>query len=77
MHPLRGSHLAFFDVKGVEIPVDVTVSPTSYPAPRSWAEKAYPKLIPFNELDEGGQFAAWEEPELFSEELRVAFSSVR
>jgi pimeloyl-ACP methyl ester carboxylesterase len=72
------SHLAFFDVKGVEIPVGVTVFPDElYPAPRSWAEKAYPKLIHFNEVDEGGHFAAWEQPEIFSEEIRATFRSLR
>jgi pimeloyl-ACP methyl ester carboxylesterase len=72
------SHLAFFDVKGVEIPVGVTVFPDElYPAPHSWAEKAYPKLIHFNEVDEGGHFAAWEQPQLFSEELRAGFRKLR
>jgi len=72
------SKLAFFDVKGVEIPVGVTVFPDElYPAPRSWAEKAYPKLIHFNEVDEGGHFAAWEQPQIFSEELRAAFRTLR
>jgi pimeloyl-ACP methyl ester carboxylesterase len=73
------SKLAFFDVKGVEIPVGVSVFPDElYPAPRSWAEKAYPKLIHFNdELDEGGHFAAWEQPQAFSEEVRGTFRSLR
>jgi pimeloyl-ACP methyl ester carboxylesterase len=72
------SHLAFFDVKGVEIPVGVTVFPDElYPAPRSWAEKAYPKLVHFNRVDTGGHFAAWEQPEIFSEEMRAAFRSLR
>jgi pimeloyl-ACP methyl ester carboxylesterase len=72
------SHLAFFDVKGVEIPVGVTVFPDElYPAPRSWAEKAYPELIHFNEVDEGGHFAAWEQPQIFSEEMRATFRSLR
>ena len=72
------SHLAFFDVKGVEIPVGVTVFPDElYPAPRSWAEKAYPKLIHFNEVDEGGHFAAWEQPQILSEEVRAMFRSLR
>jgi pimeloyl-ACP methyl ester carboxylesterase len=72
------SHLAFFDIKGVDIPVGVTVFPDElYPAPRSWAEKAYPKLIHFNTVDRGGHFAAWEQPELFSEEMRAAFRSLR
>jgi pimeloyl-ACP methyl ester carboxylesterase len=72
------SHLAFFDVKGVEIPVGVTVFPDElYPAPRSWAEKAYPKLVHFNVVDEGGHFAAWEQPQTFSEEMRATFRSLR
>jgi pimeloyl-ACP methyl ester carboxylesterase len=72
------SHLAFFDVKGVEIPVGVTVFPDElYPAPRSWAEKAYLKLIHYNQVDEGGHFAAWEQPEIFSEEIRATFRSLR
>jgi pimeloyl-ACP methyl ester carboxylesterase len=72
------SHLGFFDVKGVEIPVGVTVFPDElYPAPRSWAEKAYPKLIHFNVVDRGGHFAAWEQPELLSKEVRTAFRSLR
>jgi pimeloyl-ACP methyl ester carboxylesterase len=73
------SKLAFFDVKGVEIPVGVSVFPDElYPAPRSWAEKAYPKLIHFNdEFNEGGHFAAWEQPQAFSQELRATFRSLR
>jgi pimeloyl-ACP methyl ester carboxylesterase len=72
------SKLGFFDVKGVELPVGVTVFPDElYPAPRSWAEKAYPKLIHFNEVDEGGHFAAWEQPQTFSEEMRATFRSLR
>jgi pimeloyl-ACP methyl ester carboxylesterase len=68
----------FFDAKGVSIPVAVSIFPgEQYQAPRSWAEQAYPNLIYFNEVERGGHFAAWEEPELFSEELRAAFSSVR
>jgi pimeloyl-ACP methyl ester carboxylesterase len=68
----------FFDTKGVSIPVGVTVFPgEQYQAPRSWAEKAYPNLIYFNEVAKGGHFAAWEQPELFSAELRTAFWSLR
>jgi pimeloyl-ACP methyl ester carboxylesterase len=68
----------FFNAKGVAIPVAVTVFPgEQYQAPRSWAEQAYPKLIYFNEVDKGGHFAAWEQPQLFSEELRAAFRSLR
>ncbi len=72
------SHLAFFDAKGVDIPVGVTVFPDElYPAPRSWAEQAYPKLVHFNKVDRGGHFAAWEQPELLSEEVRATFRSLR
>jgi pimeloyl-ACP methyl ester carboxylesterase len=62
----------------VSLPVAFTVFPGEiFQAPRSWAEKVYPNLIYFNEADRGGHFAAWEEPELFSAELRAAFSSLR
>jgi pimeloyl-ACP methyl ester carboxylesterase len=68
----------FFNAKGVSIPVAVSVFPgEQYEAPRSWAEKAYPNLIYFNEVDKGGHFAAWEQPQLFSEEVRAAFRSLR
>jgi pimeloyl-ACP methyl ester carboxylesterase len=68
----------FFNAKGVSIPVAVTVFPgEQYQAPRSWAERAYPNLIYFNEVDRGGHFAAWEEPEIFTTELRAAFRSLR
>jgi pimeloyl-ACP methyl ester carboxylesterase len=72
------SKLGFFDIKGVELPVGVTVFPDElYPAPRSWAEEAYPKLIHFNEVDEGGHFVAWEQPEVLSDELRATFRPLR
>jgi pimeloyl-ACP methyl ester carboxylesterase len=68
----------FFNAKGVTIPVAVTVFPSEqYQAPRSWAERAYPNLIYFNEVDKGGHFAAWEQPQLFTEELRAAFRPLR
>jgi pimeloyl-ACP methyl ester carboxylesterase len=68
----------FFNAKGVSMPVAVSVFPgEQYQAPRSWTEDAYPNLIYFNEVDKGGHFAAWEEPELFSAELRAAFRSLR
>jgi pimeloyl-ACP methyl ester carboxylesterase len=68
----------FFNAKGVSIPTAVTVFPgEQYQAPRSWTEKAYPNLIYFNEVDKGGHFAAWEQPKLFSEEIRAAFRSLR
>jgi pimeloyl-ACP methyl ester carboxylesterase len=68
----------FFNAKGVKIPVAVTVFPgEQYEAPRSWTERAYPKLIYYNTVDKGGHFAAWEQPRLFAAELRAAFRSVR
>jgi pimeloyl-ACP methyl ester carboxylesterase len=68
----------FFNAKGVSIPVAVTVFPSEqYEAPRSWAERAYPQLLHYNKVEKGGHFAAWEQPELFSEEIRVAFRSLR
>jgi pimeloyl-ACP methyl ester carboxylesterase len=70
--------VGFFSVKGVSVPVAVSVFPEElYPAPRSWAERAYPKLIHYNTLDKGGHFAAWEQPQLFSEEVRAGFRSLR
>ena len=68
----------YFNAKGVSIPVAVSVFPDElYPAPRSWTEKAYPKLIHYNKLPKGGHFAAWEQPKLFSEEVRAGFRSLR
>jgi pimeloyl-ACP methyl ester carboxylesterase len=68
----------FFDPKGVQIPVVVTVFPDEiYAAPESWARKAYPKLIYFNRLPKGGHFAAWEQPVLFVREMRAGFKSLR
>jgi pimeloyl-ACP methyl ester carboxylesterase len=68
----------FFDVKGVTIPVAVSAFPDEiYTAPRSWAEKAYPKLIHYNKLPKGGHFAAWEQPQFYSEEVRVGLRSLR
>jgi pimeloyl-ACP methyl ester carboxylesterase len=68
----------YFNVKGVNIPVAVSSFPDElYPVPRSWAEKAYPKLIHFNKLPKGGHFAAWEQPQLFSDEVRAGFRSLR
>ena len=68
----------FFDAKGVSVPAAVTVFPKElYQAPRSWTERAYPGLIYFNEVDRGGHFAAWQEPQLFSQEVRAAFRSLR
>jgi pimeloyl-ACP methyl ester carboxylesterase len=70
--------LSFFDVKGVSIPVAVSVFPDEiYAAPRSWTERAYPKLIHYNKLDRGGHFAAWEQPQLFIQEVRTGMRSLR
>jgi pimeloyl-ACP methyl ester carboxylesterase len=70
--------LAFFEPKHISIPVAVSVFPDEiYAAPRSWTERAYPKLIYYNKLDKGGHFAAWEQPQLFSAEMRAAFRSLR
>ena len=68
----------FFDVRGVNIPVAVSAfADEIYQVPKSWAEKAYPKLIHYNKLDRGGHFAAWEQPDLFTAELRTAFRPLR
>jgi hypothetical protein len=68
----------FFDAKGVKVPVAVSVFPRElYPAPRSWAEQAYPNLIYYNKVDRGNHFAAWQEPRLFSEEVRAGLRSLR
>ena len=68
----------FFDVRGIKIPVAVSsFADEIYAAPRSWAERAYPKLIHYNRLDKGGHFAAWEQPTAFAAEMRAAFRSLR
>jgi pimeloyl-ACP methyl ester carboxylesterase len=73
-HPTGG----FFDPRGIKIPVAVSVFPDEiYAAPRSWAERAYPKLIHYNKLGKGTHFAAWEQPELFVREMRASFTSLR
>jgi len=72
------SHLAFFAPKGITIPAAVSAFPDElYQAPQSWTERAYPNLIHYNKLDKGGHFAAWEQPELFTREMRAAFKSLR
>jgi pimeloyl-ACP methyl ester carboxylesterase len=68
----------YFNAKGVSIPVAVSVFPDElYPAPRSWTERAYPRLIHYNRLPKGGHFAAWEQPKFLSEEIRAGFRSLR
>lgn len=70
--------LAFLVPKDVTVPVAVSVFPDElFAAPQSWVEKAYPNLIHYNRLDKGGHFAAWEQPRLFSQEVRAAFRSLR
>ena len=72
------SKLAFFAPKHVAIPVAVSAFPDElYQAPRSWTERAYPKLVYYNKLDKGGHFAAWEQPKIFSEEVRAGFRPLR
>jgi pimeloyl-ACP methyl ester carboxylesterase len=68
----------YFNVKGVSIPVAVSVFPDElYPAPRSWAQQAYPNLIYYKKHDKGGHFAAWEQPHLLSEDVRAGFRTLR
>jgi pimeloyl-ACP methyl ester carboxylesterase len=72
------SKLAFFAPKGVDLPAGVSAFPDEiYTAPQSWTEAAYPKLIHYNRPPKGGHFAAWEQPQSFSEEVRTAFRSLR
>jgi pimeloyl-ACP methyl ester carboxylesterase len=72
------SKLSFFAPKHISIPVAVSAFPDEiYTAPRSWTERAYPKLIHYNRLPKGGHFAAWEQPQLFAEEMRASFRSLR
>ena len=71
-------HGSFADVRNVSVPVAVSVFPDEiFQAPRSWAEQAYPKLIHYNQVEKGGHFAAWEQPELFCDEVRAGFRSLR
>lgn len=70
--------LGFFDIKNVNVPVGVSAFPYElYTTPRSWAEKAYPKLVYYKKHDVGGHFAAWEQPQLFSEDVRGTFRSLQ
>jgi pimeloyl-ACP methyl ester carboxylesterase len=71
-------HLNLYNAANVSIPAAVSVFPgENYPAPRSWTERAYTKLIYYNKVDQGGHYAAWEQPRLFSEEVRAGFKSLR
>ena len=68
----------FFDIKDVKVPTAISSFPDElYPVPRTWAEKAYPKLIHYNRMPKGGHFAAWEQPKAFVEELRAGLRSLR
>jgi pimeloyl-ACP methyl ester carboxylesterase len=70
--------LPFFDIYGVTVPAAISVFPDElYEAPRSWTEKAYPKLLRYNRLPVGGHFAAWEQPKLYVDEIRAGFKSLR
>ena len=70
--------LPFFSVKGVKVPVGVsTFADEIYRVPRSWAEQAYPNLVSYTQHDRGGHFAAWEQPQLLSEDVRETFRSLR
>ena len=70
--------LGFLDVKGVTVPTAVSIFPNElYQAPRGWAEQAFPNLIYFNQVEEGNHFAAWQEPGIFTTEVRAAFRSLR
>jgi pimeloyl-ACP methyl ester carboxylesterase len=70
--------LGFFTPKGVKIPVAASAFPDElFQAPRSWAERAYPNLIHYNRLPKGGHFAAWEQPQLLSEEVRAGLRPLR
>lgn len=70
--------VSFFVVKNVSVPIAVSVFPGEfYQAPRSWAERAYPRLVHYNEVAKGGHFAAWEQPMLLAEEVRAGFRPLR
>jgi pimeloyl-ACP methyl ester carboxylesterase len=70
--------LAFFAPKGIKIPVAVSAFPDElYQAPKSWVVKAFPNLLHYNRLDKGGHFAAWEQPDALTKELRASFRSLR
>jgi pimeloyl-ACP methyl ester carboxylesterase len=74
----RENKLPFFDPMGIEIPVAVSAFPEEiFQVPRSWAERAYPKLVHYNKVEKGGHFAAWEQPTLFADELRAGFKALR
>jgi pimeloyl-ACP methyl ester carboxylesterase len=70
--------LPFFDIYGVTVPAAISVFPDElYEAPKSWTEKAYPKLLRYNRLPMGGHFAAWEQPQFYVDEIRAGFKTLR
>ncbi|MFD2612398.1 epoxide hydrolase family protein [Paenibacillus gansuensis] len=74
----KEKNISFFAVKGVQLPTGVSVFPDEmYEAPKSWSQKAYPKLIHYNKLPKGGHFAAWEQPRYLAEEIRATFRTLR
>jgi hypothetical protein len=78
MPPSRRNKLSLYNAAGVSVPAAVSVFPgENYQAPRSLTEQAYHNLIYFNEAGQGGHFAAWEQPQLFSEEVRAGFRPLR
>ena len=75
---MQTAKAGFFDAKGVTIPVGATANPSEiYTAPKSWTERAFPKLLHYGRAPKGCHFAAWEQPKLFSEEVRTGFRSLR
>jgi len=74
----EGRKINPYNAMNIPIPAAVSVFPgENYVAPRSWIERAYPKLIYYNKLDKGGHFAAWEQPQLLSQEVRAGFRRLR
>ncbi len=74
----RVAKAGFFDAKGVTIPVAASAYPSEiYTAPKSWTERAFPKLLHYNRLPKGCHFAAWEQPGYFTDELRASFKTLR
>jgi pimeloyl-ACP methyl ester carboxylesterase len=68
----------YFSIKGVDVPVAVSVFPDElFQAPRRWADRAYPKLVYYNRLPKGGHFPSWEQPALYTSEVRTAFRALR
>ncbi len=75
---IESNNVHFFEPIGVKVPIAVSVFPDElYPAPKSWAERTYPKLIHYNRVPKGGHFAAFEQPKYLTEEMRAGFRSLR